>query len=297
MIGRREGVELLVLAAVWGGSFLFIRMAVPEFGAPALMVLRVGLAALMLLPLALMRGSKLGVLRERWLPVLVIGALNAALPFLLYGYAAGSLSAGFLSVANASAPIWAAVVGWLWLKDRLPLSRMAGLAVGMAGILVLVWDKLDFGSGGSGPAVLAAVAAPMCYGIGTNASKRFLTGIEPLSNATGNLVAATLVLLPLALLHWPEQTVSLKAWSATIALALVCTGAAYVLFFRLLADMGPTGATSVTFLIPVFGMLWGAWFLDEEITPRILLGAGIILAGTALALGLVKKRRPAAPAR
>ncbi len=210
----------------------------------------------MLLPLALVRGSNLRVLRERWRAVLAIGALNAALPFLLYGYAARSLAAGFLSVSNASAPMWAAVMGWLWLKDRLPVARMAGLAVGMVGILVLVWDKLDFSSGGTGPAVLAAVAAPVCYGFGTNATKRFLSGIEALSNATGNMLAATLVLLPLALLSWPEQAVSLKAWSATIALALVCTGAAYVLFFRLLASMGPTGATSVTFLIPVFGMLW-----------------------------------------
>jgi drug/metabolite transporter (DMT)-like permease len=292
MISRRNGAELLLLAAIWGGSFLFMRIAAPEFGSPALVLLRVGLAGLVLLPVALIRRSNLGELLARWRPVLAVGAMSAALPFLLYAYAAHSLSAGLLSVANASTPIWTAIVGRLWLKDRLPASRMAGLAVGMAGILVLVWDKLDFGSGGSGLAVLAAVGAPMFYGLGTNATKRYLGGIDALANATGNMLSATLLLLPLAILYWPDHPVSWPAWSATLALALLCTGLAYALFFRLLLHMGPTGATNVTFLIPVFGMLWGLWFLGESITPRILAGAGIILAGTALALGLWPRRRP-----
>ncbi|MGE4339000.1 MAG: DMT family transporter [Pigmentiphaga sp.] len=286
----RDLRDLLFLAAVWGGSFLFMRLAVGEFGPVALIELRVGLAALFLLPAAWWRG-KLPVIGKHWRAILVVGALNAALPFLLYAYAAQSLGAGFLSVANAVTPVWGAVVGWLWLKDRLPWSRSLGLAIGLLGIVVLVWDKLDFQAGGTGPAVLAAVSAPIFYGIAANWTKRFLTGVDALSNATGSMLAASLVLLPLALATWPEAPVSARAWGATILLAVVCTGAAYIIFFRLIANVGPTGAVSVTFLVPVFGVVWGAWFLDEAITVSILTGAGIILVGTALALGLVGGRR------
>lgn len=287
---RRDLLDLLLLAAVWGGSFLFMRVAVGEFGPVALIELRVGLAALFLLPAALWRG-KLPIITRHWKAILVVGTLNAALPFLLYAYAAQSLGAGFLSVANAVTPVWGAVVGWLWLKDRLPWSRSLGLAIGLLGIVVLVWDKLNFQSGGTGPAVLAAVSAPVFYGIAANWTKRFLTGVDALSNATGSMLAATLVLLPLALVTWPQTPVSGMAWGATILLAVVCTGAAYIVFFRLIANVGPTGAVSVTFLVPVFGVVWGAWFLDEAITPSILTGAGIILVGTALALGLVGGKR------
>ena len=168
---RRDLQDLLILAAVWGGSFLFMRVAVPEFGPVALIELRVGLAALFLLPAAIWR-NKLPLIARRWKAILVVGTLNAALPFLLYAYAAQSLGAGFLSVANAVTPVWGAVIGWLWLKDRLPWTRSLGLLIGLSGIVVLVWDKLDFQSGGTGFAVLAAVSAPVFYGVAANWTKR-----------------------------------------------------------------------------------------------------------------------------
>ncbi len=286
---RRDLVDLLLLAAVWGGSFLFLRIAVPEFGPIALIELRVGIAALVLLPAAALRG-KLPIIARHWKAILVVGTLNAALPFLLYAYAAQSLGAGFLSVANAVTPVWGAVVGWLWLKDRLPWMRSLGLFVGVIGIVVLVWDKLTFQSGGTGPAVLAAISAPIFYGLAANWTKRYLSGVDALANATGSMIAASLVLLPFAIAAWPEAPVSFAAWRATVLLATVCTGAAYIVFFRLIANVGPTGAVSVTFLVPIFGVLWGVWFLNEELTSSILIGASIILVGTALALGLVRKR-------
>lgn len=287
---RRDLLDLMILAAVWGGSFLFMRVAVPEFGPVALIELRVGLAALFLLPAAIWR-NKLPLIARRWKAILVVGTLNAALPFLLYAYAAQSLGAGFLSVANAVTPVWGAVIGWLWLKDRLPWTRSLGLLIGMSGIVVLVWDKLDFQTGGTGFAVLAAISAPVFYGIAANWTKRFLTGVDPLTSATGSMLSAALILLPAAVATWPQQPVSLEAWGATVLLAVVCTGAAYIVFFRLIANVGPTGAVSVTFLVPIFGVVWGAWFLDEAITAPILVGAGIILVGTALALGLVGMKR------
>ncbi|MGE8614767.1 DMT family transporter [Achromobacter veterisilvae] len=285
----RNLLDLLLLAAVWGGSFLFMRVAVAEFGPVALIELRVGLAALFLLPAALWRG-KLPLIAKHWKALLMVGMLNAAVPFLLYAYAAQSLGAGFLSVANAVTPVWGAVIGWLWLGDRLAWTRSLGLMIGVVGIVVLVWDKLNFNAGGTGPAVLAAVSAPVFYGIAANWTKRFLTGVDALANATGSMVGASLALLPLAIWFWPESPASLQAWIATILLAVVCTGAAYIIFFRLIANVGPTGAVSVTFLVPIFGVVWGAWFLGESITPSIAAGAAIILAGTALALGLLKRR-------
>ncbi|MBO9330466.1 EamA family transporter [Achromobacter pulmonis] len=287
---QRDLLDLLLLAAVWGGSFLFMRVAVADFGPVALIELRVGLAALVLLPAAMWRG-KLAVIARHWKALLMVGILNAAVPFLLYAYAAQSLGAGFLSVANAVTPVWGAVIGWLWLKDRLAWTRSLGLMIGVAGIVVLVWDKLDFGQGGTGPAVLAAVSAPVFYGIAANWTKRFLSGVDPLANATGSMVGASLALLPLAIAFWPSAPASPQAWISTILLAVVCTGAAYIIFFRLIANVGPTGAVSVTFLVPVFGVVWGAWLLDERITPSIAAGAAIILVGTALALDLFKRRR------
>ncbi|WYX28627.1 DMT family transporter [Achromobacter denitrificans] len=286
---QRNLLDLLLLAAVWGGSFLFMRVAVADFGPVALIELRVGLAALFLLPAALWRG-KLPLIARHWKALLMVGVLNAAVPFLLYAYAAQSLGAGFLSVANAVTPVWGAVIGWLWLKDRLAWTRSLGLMIGVVGIVVLVWDKLNFDDGGTGPAVLAAVSAPIFYGIAANWTKRFLSGVDALANATGSMIGASLVLLPLAISFWPDTPASPQAWIATILLAVVCTGAAYIVFFRLIANVGPTGAVSVTFLVPIFGVVWGAWFLDERITSSIAAGAAIILVGTALALGLLKRR-------
>ena len=286
---QRNLLDLLLLAAVWGGSFLFMRVAVNDFGPIALIELRVGLAALFLLPAAMWRG-KLPLIARHWKALVVVGTLNAAVPFLLYAYAAQSLGAGFLSVANAVTPVWGAVIGWLWLKDKLPWMRSLGLLIGLVGIVVLVWDKLDFQAGGTGPAVLAAISAPVFYGIAANWTKRFLTGVDALASATGSMIAASLVLLPLAIPAWPEAPASAAAWTCTILLAVVCTGAAYIIFFRLIANVGPTAAVSVTFLVPIFGVVWGAWLLDETVTASIAVGAAIILVGTALALGLLKPR-------
>lgn len=287
---QRDLIDLLLLAAVWGGSFLFMRIAVDEFGPIALIEMRVGLGALFLLPIALLN-RKLPIMVRHWRAILVVGTLNAAVPFLLYAYAAQHLGAGFLSVANAITPVWGALIGWLWLNDRLPVSRAVGLAIGFLGIIVLVWNKLDFGPGGAGMAVLAAVSAPIFYGIAANWTKRFLSGVDALASATGSMLAAALVLMPFALAAWPAAPISSQAWLATVLLAVICTGAAYVVFFRLIANVGPTGAVSVTFLVPIFGVAWGAWFLDESVIPSILIGSAIILLGTSLALGLLAIRK------
>jgi len=286
-MGTRDVVELVVLAALWGASFLFMRVAAPEFGPVALIALRVGIAAAFLVPALALRGGLPG-LRGRLLHVLVLGAINSALPFCLLAYATLSVTAGLASILNATSPLWGGLVAHLWLKDRLTRSRTLGLVVGFAGVTFLVWGRASFRPGGAGLAVVAAMAATLSYGVAASYAKRFLAGANPLAVAAGSQVGATLVLLPAAVALWPAGPVSAPAWEAVVALGAACTAVAYVLYFRLIGSVGPARAIAVTFLIPAFAMAWGALFLGEAITVRMLAGAGIVLAGTALATGIVK---------
>ena len=286
-MGTRDSIELGVLAAVWGASFLFMRVAAPQFGPVALIALRVGIAAALLVPALALRGGLSG-LRGRLLHVAVLGAINSALPFCLLAYATLSVTAGLASILNATSPLWGGLVAHVWLKDRLDRGRLLGLVVGFGGVAFLVWGKASFRPGGVGLAVAAAMAATLSYGIAASYAKRFLGGADPLAVAAGSQLGATLLLLPPAAALWPAGAVSSRAWEAVAALGVVCTAVAYVLYFRLIASVGPARAIAVTFLIPAFAMVWGAVFLGEPVTLRMLVGAGIVLAGTALATGLAK---------
>ena len=282
-----DAAELVGLAALWGASFLFMRMGASEFGPVALSAVRVAGAALFLMPLLAARGQ-LGVLRANWKSIFVVGILNSALPFLCFSYAALSITAGLSSIFNAATPLFGAMIAWVWLKDRLTLSRVAGLAVGFTGVLWLAWDKASFKPGGSGWAVVACMAATICYGIAASFTKRHLTGVAPLAAAAGSQLSAAVVLVPLAALFWPTAMPSPHAWGAAASLALACTGVAYLMYFRLIAHIGPANAISVTFLIPVFAVLWGWVFLSEGLTGAMVAGCAVILAGTALATGMLK---------
>ena len=286
-MSSRDVAELLVLAALWGASFLFMRVAAPEFGPVALIALRVGLAALVLVPAMAVRGGA-GQLRGRLVPVLVVGVVNSAIPFCLLAYATLWVTAGLASILNATSPLWGALVAHLWLRDRLTKARALGLAVGFSGVIFLFWGRASFKAGGAGLAVVAALGATLSYGVAASYTKRRLAGVNPLAVAAGSQLAAALVLAPGAVLLWPAHPVTARAGAAVVALALACTAVAYVLYFRLIARVGPARAIAVTFLIPPFAMAWGALFLGERITMRMLLGALIVLAGTSLATGLVK---------
>lgn len=283
-------IELIALAAIWGASFLFMRLGAAEFGPLALSMLRVGGAALCLLPLLAWQ-RQTGLLRTHWRAIAVVGLVNSALPFVLFTVAALAINAGLSSIFNATAPLWGALIGALWLKDRLTPSRALGLAIGFAGVLFLAWDKASFKPGehgvSAGIAILACLAATLCYGFGANYTKRTLQGVPPLAVAAGSQLAAALVLALPGLWTWPAHVPSTTAWWALAALALLCTGVAYLLYFRLIAHVGPARAISVTYLIPVFGVLWGALFLAEAVTPGMLAGCAVILVGTALVTGVV----------
>lgn len=286
----RDLRDLLLLAALWGGSFLFMRVAVPEFGPLALIELRLLVAALFLLPVLALRGG-LRLLVRHAVPMTVLGVVNSALPFCLFAYAMLSVTAGFASILNATAPMWGALVARLWLGERLAAARVAGLATGFAGIVVLAWGKASFVPGGSGMAILAAVAAALSYGIAASYARRRLAGVDPLAVATGSQAGAALVLAPLALAWWPQAPVSAAAWSSTIVMGVACTGIAYILYFRLIERAGPGRAITVTFLVPVFAVIWGALVLGETLTGQMLAGGLVILAGTALSTGLVAPGR------
>lgn len=282
----RNIVELFSLAALWGASFLFMRMGADDFGPIALIFLRVGIAGVCLLPLLWWQKDFPSLWQHRW-HIAAVGVLNSAVPFSLFAFATLYLTAGFTSIINASAPLWGALVAWLWLKEPLTGSRIVGLLVGFAGVVILIGGRLADALEGVVVAAGAAVIAAIFYGIAASYTKRYLTGVSPMAIATGSQLGAALALLPLAVLYWPVVDVPIQAWWAVSVMAIACTALAYVLYFRLIAQVGPAKAISVTFLIPVFAVIWGAIFLQEKVTITMLMGCGVILLGTALATGLL----------
>lgn len=285
----RDLLDLTLLAALWGGSFLFMRYAVPDFGVVPLIWLRVALASVCLLPLLLMKGQ-LGALRERAGAVAVMGLFNSGLPFLLIAWATLSITAGLASIMNAMTPVCTAVIGAIWLGDRLDGRRSLGLLLGLAGVALLAADKADFRPGGSGWAIVAMLLATACYGFAANHTRRYLQGVPALVNATGTQLVSALVLLPPALWSWPERMPGLGPWLAALVLGVACSALAYLLFFRLIARVGASRAVTVTFLVPVFGTLWGALFLGEPVTASMLAGGAVVLLGTGLATGVIGGR-------
>ncbi len=283
-------VELVVLAAIWGASFLFMRIAAPEFGPVGLVFIRVAGAALLLVPLLAARGE-LATIGRHWRAIAIVGVLNSALPFLCFAYAALSITAGLSAIFNSTTPLFAAIVAWRWLGDRMTPLRSAGLAIGFAGVLWLGWDKADFRPGGSAWAIAACLVATMSYGVAPSLAKRYLSGVAPLAVAAGSQLAAALVLALPALVAWPRVAPSSHAWISAALLAIFCTGFAYILYFRLIANAGPTNAVAVTYLVPLFAVLWGGVFLGERLTVPIVVGCVVIFLGTALATGVLALRR------
>lgn len=283
-----------MLAAIWGASFLFMRIGTVEFGPIPTAAVRVGIASLFLFPVVWMRGL-LPVLGKNWKRIFLVGMLNSGIPFVCFSFALLSITTGLSAILNATVPMFGALIAWVWLKDKPNAWRLLGLVVGFAGVAMLAWDKATFKPDASGIApgwaVLACLLACACYGISASYTKRYLSGLPPLVTAMGSQIGATLGLALPALWLWPARMPGTSAWLALLAVGVLCTGLAYILYFRLIENAGPPRTLSVTFVIPVFAILYGAVFLGEAITPWMMVCAVVIIIGTALSTGLLHPGR------
>ena len=285
--------EFVLLAALWGASFLFMRLGASEFGPLPTAGLRVALATVFLWPI-LLRHGQWPALRQHWRPILLAGVINSAIPFALFSWAVLHIATGLTSILNATVPLFGALVAWMWLGDRISRLRWLGLALGFVGVALLAWRApagTGFKTEHAAWAIAGSLVASSCYAVAASFARRYLTGLPPLATATGSQLGATLGLALPALWFWPAQMPGLRAWAAIVAIAVLCTGIAYILYFRLIAHAGPSRALAVTFLAPVFALLYGAVFLHEAITPWMI-GCGlIIVCGTMLSTGLISTSR------
>ena len=276
-------IRLLALSAIWGASFLFMRMGAPVLGPVLLIGLRVLLAALFLAVVGAVLRKPLDARRNAG-HYLVLGLFNSALPFLLFAFAARTLSASLLSILNATAPIWGAVIGAVWTRTALSAKSLLGLAMGVAGVALLVGFDPSTLREGAPLAIALGLAATFSYGVATNYAKS-AKKVEPFANAHGSMWGATLLIAPAVPFAPPAAMPTTTIALAVLALGVLCSGIAYLLYFRLVADIGAASALTVTFLVPVFGVLWGHLFLDEPLGWNTLAGAAIVIVGTALVTG------------
>ncbi len=286
----RHTIELIFLAAIWGASFIFMRIGSPEFGPILFMAIRTFIASVFLIPLVYI-AKKQDSFSGYKLKIFIVGVFNTAIPFVLFAYATLTLSAGITSILNATTPMFGAIVAYLWFKEKLTLSAAIGLFIGFVGVFLLMFDKINLQFESVILPTFAAMFASLCYGFSANYTKRYLKGLSSIVLATGSQLSATIVLLPLSLYFLPSTMPSNNAFYSAILLGILCTGVAYIIFFHLIANLGPAKAMSVTYLIPAFGLLWGGLFLNEIISLWMLIGCGFILFGVALATGILKSIR------
>ncbi|PEJ47059.1 EamA family transporter [Bacillus sp. AFS002410] len=279
----KDGMALFSLAALWGASFLFIRIASPVFGPFLTIQARVTFASIALV-LYLVITKKSLHFKKRWKQYLIIGMLNAAIPFTLIAISALYLTASMSSILNSLTPLFTALVVWIWMKESLSMRKWLGIVIGVIGVILLVgWSSIPF-TYDVKIAVGLAVLSTISYGLAGVYAKKAFIGVPPISLAAGQQIGAAIILLPFTLLNLPTSTtnVTILAILSVIGLALFCTSIAYLLYFYLIESVGPTKTLSVTFLIPVFGMIWGVLILKEHISLGMLFGFIVILCGVFL---------------
>lgn len=280
-------LRLILLAAIWGGSFLFMRISAPVLGPAVLIELRVLFAALFLAAVGLVLKKRLH-LRAHWKHYFILGFFNSALPFLLFAFAARTLSASVLSVLNATAPMWGALLGAVWSRQKVGLKSGTGLVLGTVGVALLVGFDHVAARPGAGIAVAAALLAAFSYSV-ASLYARSAKSVEPFANAHGTMWTSALMVLPVLPLFPATGSFTPGIAAAVLALGVLCSGIAYILYFKLIEEVGTTSALTVTFLNPVFGILWGALFLHETIGWYTIVGSAIVLVGTALVTGFVPR--------
>ncbi|WP_373277898.1 DMT family transporter [Vibrio halioticoli] len=280
-------LRLICLAAIWGGSFLFMRISANALGPAYLMEARVFFAAISLLLVAVYMRKSINFSSHKK-HFFIIGFFNTALPFLLFAYAAQTLPASILSILNSTAAIWGAAIAIVWSRSMPTFKIVIGLLCGVIGVFILVGFDSNHLAQDSTMAMLAGVMAACCYGIASNYAKN-APKISSFDNAHGSMWAACLIILPLLPFMPIREMPDLQISISVILLGVVCTGLAYLLYFRLIEDVGPPSALSVTFLIPLFGILWGYLFLNESVGWNTALGALFVIGGTMLVTGFSVK--------
>lgn len=271
--------DLLVLGAIWGASFLFMRVAAADVPPAVMVEVRLALGALVLLPA--LRRSRALFPPKLWPKLASIGAINSAIPFLLFGWAAHSAPAGVSAISNAMVVLFAALAGFAFFGERVGLRRGIAIATGLLGVVVLASGRTA-GGAHVGMAVTAGVVASLMYGLGLHLVRRHLSGLPAAALASASLFASALLVLPLAVAEWPQHAVATQSWLAVAALGVLCTGFAYVLFYRLIARVGAGRTSMVTYLVPVFGVAWGWLLLGEALTPTMAVAALLILGSVAI---------------
>lgn len=279
----------IAVGAIWGASFLFMRLAGSEFAPVVTSCLRMAIGALTLLPLLWWRGL-LPQLRANWRLILGISLINAAIPFTCFAFAVMHITTGLSAILNATVPMFAALVSWLWLGQRLNVWRLAGILLGFVGVAMLTGDQASVKGDTlwlSIAAVGACLLATLCYGVSGNMIKEKLSHLHPWTIAGGTMLGATLWLAVPALFMRPAAMPGWQAWSALLAVGVLCSAVAFMLYFELLQRTDATKTMSVTYLIPVFALVYGALFLNERSTLWMVCCGLVVLLGTALATGLI----------
>ena len=271
-------LELGLLGAIWGASFLFMRVAAKDFGAVPLVEARLALGSLVLLPFLLRARSQFPL--KLWPKLAIIGAVNSAIPFLLFAWAAQRAPAGIGAISNAMTVLFTALVGFLFFHEKIGARRSIALVAGFAGVVVLASDKTA-GGDQVGWAVAAGATASFLYGIGINLVRRHLTGLPPAAVASATLGSTAVMMLPFAIATWPTHAIPAKSWLSVGMLGVVCTGLAFVMYYRLIARIGASRASTVTYLIPVFGVAWAWLLLDEPLTIKMGIAGAMILGSVA----------------
>lgn len=289
----RDVIELLLLSVLWGAAYLFTRSAVPSFGPAPLVALRLGIAALILMPILVYRG-KWPQLRSHPRQLFMVGVPFTALPFMLLSWGSLHIAAGLVAVLNATAPMFAALIAHFLLKDRMGAGRTAGLVIGFVGVAMLMWGNVSFKTAAGLLAVAAVLATSMLWSVGATYTRQRLSGVDPLVTTATSLAFASLSLLPLAWATWPLTPIGARAWAEMAFLGVASSAIGMLMYFRLLRRIGPVKAMSVTFISPLVALVSGSLYLGETITLQVLVGAAVVLVGTALSLGLLG--RPAAKA-
>ena len=293
-MGARDLVTLLLLSALWGASFIFIRVAVPEIGPFVLVEVRVGIAAVALALCVALLG-RLPKLRVRWRQFVLLGTVNVAIPFSLISAAEINLTASLAAILNSTTVMFTALVAAVWMGDALTARKVFGVVLGIIGVTVLVgWDPIavDWAVILS---VGAMLAASFGYALGSVYAKQTFVGSSPLAIAIGQLTAASMLMLPLAAVSVPDQRPSTVVVLSVLGLALPSTAVAYMLYFRLIENVGPTSTSTVTLLVPLFGLLFGVVLLGEPVGLGTLAGLILILSSVTLITGLgVARPKPRA---